>query len=632
MTSQEALPGRLASPVDDARDHVLGPRGAPITLVEYGSYACRHCRAANERIAEVRTQFGDRLRYVFRHLPLPGSELATRAAELAEFTTATEQFWRAHDMLMTRSEMLTEDDLRAVADDLEVEQWSAAERAALAERAATHVAADVESARASGVRYTPTFYINGLRYDGPWDESSFTDAMLGSLGHRVRTAALRFASWAPSTGTLLLLATILAILLANSTLGPAFEAFWHTEAGFVVGDTGLRLSLLHWVNDGLLTIFFLVVGLEIKREFTVGSLASRRSAALPIAAAIGGMLVPALLYVVAIPEGPWTRGWGVPMATDTAFAVALIAMMGQRVPVELRVFLTAAAIVDDIGAIMVVAFVYTTDQHWGYLGLAAIIVALLWILNRSAVYRVTPYLLLGVALWVCVHAGGLHATLAGVVLAAFIPTRQPPNFRTLALQADAILKAEAKHSGEQLRHGPSEPALRALDEIHDRLESPADRMLRNVGPRSSYVVLPLFALANAGVVVSTQVFDTRGILMAAIIAGLVAGKPLGFVAVSALAVRFGFAHKPDAYSWRQLAGAGALAGIGFTMSLFIAGQAFPVAQDFAAAKVAVFSASVLSGIIGVAVLWTAHVQASEPASQPSMSVRSAPRVTAIATN
>jgi NhaA family Na+:H+ antiporter len=613
MSLPEVPTGRLADPVAEARDHILGAAGAPITLVEYGSYACRHCRAANERIAEVRTQLGDRLRYVFRHLPLPGSELARRASELAESATTAEQFWKAHSVLMTRSETLTEDDLRVVADELGVLRRSGAEAAAIARRSAEHVDADVASARASGVMYTPTFYINGRRYDGPWDESSFTDAMLGSLGHRVRTAALRFASWAPSTGTLLLCATVLAVVLANSRFGDGFAAFWQTPAGLVAGDTGLRMSLLDWVNDGLLTIFFLVVGLEIKREFTVGSLASRRSAALPVAAALGGMLAPALLYTLIIPSGPWSSGWGVPMATDTAFAVALVALLGQRVPVELRVFLTAAAIVDDIGAIVVVALVYTVEHDWGYLGAAGAIVVLLWLLNRSAVYRVFPYLVLGVALWYCVHAGGLHATLAGVILAALIPTRPPPNYRTLAMQADAILRAEARHGGEQLRYGPSNAALRALDEIHDRLESPADRMLRSVAPRSSYFVLPLFALANAGVVITPDVFSTRQALVIAIVAGLVMGKPLGFVAISALAVRLGFAHKPAAYSWRQLAGAGALAGIGFTISLFIAGQAFPLAQDFAAAKIAVFSASVLSAALGLAVLWSAPTPVSAPA-------------------
>jgi len=596
---------RFDRPVDDLGDHCLGPKDAPITLVEYGSYACPHCRAANERIAEVRGQLGERLRYVFRHRPLIGSDLARPAAELAEMAATHEQFWDAHATLMTRSAALSQDDLSAVAETLGLTRLGDDTARDRSERARRRVDGDADSARASGVRFTPTFFINGRRYDGPWDESSFTDAMLGSLGHRVRTAALNFASWAPSAGVLLLLASILAIAISNSGIGPEFEAFWRTDFGFTPGASGFRMSLLNWVNDALLTIFFLVVGLEIKREFTVGHLASRRAAALPIAAAIGGMAAPALLYLLLIPPGPWAIGWGIPMATDTAFAVALIAMMGARVPVELRIFLTAAAIVDDIGAIIVVAIFYSGELQFHYLAAAAAITAALAMLNRSGIYRLTPYLLAGVALWACVHAGGLHATLAGVVLAALIPTRPPPDFKTLAMQADAILTEEAQHRGERLRRGPSTPALQALDAIHDRLESPADRMLRTVAPRSSYLVLPVFALANAGVALSMDVLSQHGMLLLAVSAGLVIGKPLGFVLACALAVRLGLAQKPEAYSWRQLAGAGALAGIGFTMSLFIAGQAFPDAGDFAAAKIAVFAASVLSSLIGVALLWSA---------------------------
>ena len=507
--------------------------------------------------------------------------------------------------LMTRSPTLTEDDLVAVAGDLRLAQEDPEATAQAALRAQARVDADERSARAGGVLMTPTFFINGRRYDGPWDESSFADAMLGTLGHRVRSAALDFASWGPSAGVLLLLATVLAVALTNSALGPGFAAFWERDFGFVLGDASFRLTLQHWINDGLLTIFFLVVGLEIKREFTVGHLASRRSAALPIAAAIGGMVAPAALYLLVIPQGPWSHGWGVPMATDTAFAVALIVMMGSRVPVELRIFLTAAAIVDDIGAIAVVAVFYSGDLALGWLAAAALITGALALLNRSRVYRVAPYMLLGIALWACVHAGGLHATLAGVVLALFIPTRPPPDLPTLMVQADTIVAAEARRGDEVLRHGPSVPALQALDAIHDRLESPADRLLRHAGARSSYVVLPLFALANAGVAMTTEVLAGRELLMVAIMAGLVIGKPLGLAAAAALAVRLGLAVKPDAYSWRQVAGAGALAGIGFTMSLFIAGQAFPAAADFAAAKIAVFAASVLSSIIGVALLWGA---------------------------
>jgi Na+:H+ antiporter, NhaA family len=592
---------RLDRPVDSARDHALGVNLAPITLVEYGSYDCPHCRAANGRIAEVREQLGEQVRYVFRHRPISGSELARRAAELIEQAATPDQFWAAHVSLMTRSRSLAEDDLRAVAEELRLGQRTPEQTLAAAQAARERVDADVASAQASGVRYTPTFFINGTRYDGPWDEASFTDAMVGSLGHRARVAALGFASWAPSTGVLLLLAALLALFVTNSGSGGSFAAFWDTPLALNFGAAEFRMPLLHWINDALLTVFFLVVGLEIKREFTVGHLASRRSAALPIAAALGGMAVPALIYVSLVGPGAWQMGWGVPMATDTAFAVALIAILGARVPVELRIFLTAAAIVDDIGAITVVAIFYSDSLQWSALAFALAAVGFLVFLNRAAVYRVWPYVLTGIVLWSLVHAGGLHATLAGVLLAAFIPTR-PPHYRALVAQADAILSAEARHGGEQFRHGPSAPALRELDAIHDRLESPADRLLRHVAPHSSYLVLPVFALANAGVVFAAEVFSGHGRLMAAIIAGLAIGKPVGFMLASWLAVRLGVAEKPAAYSWAQLAGAGALAGIGFTMSLFIAGQAFPVAADFAAAKIAVFTASILSAVIGVGVL------------------------------
>ena len=604
--TQVADTNRLDRPVDPAMDHTLGPPLPDLTLVEYGSYACPYCRAANEEIAKLRDRFGDRLRYVFRQRPITGSDIARRAAALAEAAPDEPSFWQAHVRLMTRSAALAEDDLAEVARGLGDAYDDAARQ-----RGEARVERDVASARASGVRVTPTFFLHGRRYDGPWDESSLAEAMLGSLGHRVHSAAVDFASWAPSTGVLLLLMSVLAVLLVNSPVGHAFMHLWEVPAGFAFAEASFRMPLVRWVNDGLLTVFFLLVGLEIKREFTVGRLANRRSAAFPIAAALGGMALPPALYALVVPAGAWSRGWGVPMATDTAFAIALIVMLGKRVPVELRVFLTAASIVDDIGAIVVVAAFYSGQLHWGYLGAAAGLTLLLALLNRSGVYRPMPYWALGIALWACVHAGGLHATLAGVLLALFIPTRPPPNLNALMAQANAVLTAENARGQEVLRHGPSAPALRALDAIHDRLESPADRTLRAIEPWSSYLVLPLFALANAGVALSAYVFGGREELIGAIALGLVVGKPLGFVVATALAVWTGIAVKPAGYSWRQLLGAGALAGIGFTMSLFIAGQAMPTADDFAAAKVAVFAASIASAILGVALLWK-PLAADEP--------------------
>jgi NhaA family Na+:H+ antiporter len=589
---------RLDRPVDPRHDHLLGPGRADLTLVEYGSYACPYCRVANEEVAKLRDRYGDRMRYVFRQRPITGSDIARRAADLAETAESDVQFWRAHVELMTRSRELTEDDLAAVAADARLPDDPDAR-----EKAKSRVDEDVESARHSGVLVTPTFFINGRRYDGTWDEASLSEAMLGSLGHRVHSAAVDFASWAPATGVLLLLMSIVAVLVVNSPLGSGFVALWQMPFGLTIGNDAFRMSLLEWINDGLLTIFFLVVGLEIKREFTVGRLATRRSAAFPIAAALGGMAVPALVYLWLIPAGPWQHGWGVPMATDTAFAVALIVMLGRRVPVELRVFLTAAAIVDDLGSIVVVALFYSNHFNVSYLLAALAIVGVLVLLNRSGVYRAMPYAVAGVALWAAVHAGGLHATLAGVILAMLIPTRPPPNLGALRAQAATIFDAEMNRSQDVLRHGPALPTLEAIDAIHDRLESPADRTLRAIEPWSSFFVLPLFALANAGVVLAADVVTSHEPLVLAIALGLLVGKPLGLLAGCALAAWTGIAVKPDAYTWRQLAGAGALAGIGFTMSLFIAGQAFPGADDFAAAKIAVFAGSVVAATIGVVVLW-----------------------------
>jgi NhaA family Na+:H+ antiporter len=609
------MPGnRLDRAVDAARDHVLGPADAPITLVEYGSYACPHCRHANEEIAKLRDRFGDRMRYVFRQRPLTGSALARQAAELAECAADDGRFWSVHVELMTRSATLTEEDLRTVAAELGLHEGDAGSAERLA-RATARVEDDERSARASGVQFTPTFFINGRRYDGPWDENSLAEAMLGSLGHRIHSAAVDFASWAPSAGVLLLLATLAAIALTNSAVGPAFQGFWHALAGLEFGGASFRMSLLYWINDGLLAIFFLVVGLEVKREFTTGRLANRRAAALPIAAAVGGLAVPAALYLAVIPDGPWMPGAGVPTPTDTAFAVALIVMLGRRVPIELRIFLTAAAIVDDIGAIAIVAFAYSGELQFTWLAIAAAITTVLWLLNRWSVYRPLPYVLLGIALWAAIHAGGVHATLAGVILALLIPTRPPPNLTTLVAQAQAVIASENRPGESLLRHGPSVPALRMLDSIHDRLESPADRVLRTIEPWSSYFVLPVFALANAGFVLDAGVFEGRAELGLAIALGLVLGKPIGFLLASLFAVHFLKAVKPAAYTWMQLAGPGALAGIGFTMSLYIATRAFPDVGDFAAAKVAVLGASALSAVIGVIILWRArrggHAQSAE---------------------
>jgi NhaA family Na+:H+ antiporter len=593
---------RLVPPVDPRRDHVLGPPDAEMTLVEYGSYACPRCHAVHEVVEGLRSRFGERMRYVFRHLPVAGSEDATRAAELAEYAAETTgRFWEVHEALMERGPAFAEGDFGQIAGDFALPPRDAAHGPALA-AAEARVLADVEGAGRSGARVTPTFFINGRRYLGTWDESSLADAMLGSLGHRIQAAAFEFVRWGPSSGLLLGLATVLALVLSNSPMRSAFQSWWETGFGVRWGGSSIVLSLLDWVNHGLLTIFFIVVGLEIKREFTVGHLASFRSGALPVMAAVGGIALPAVIYaLIAPPE--LRHGWGIPIGTDTAFAVALIVLLGDRVPIELRVFLTAAVIIDDIVAIAVIALFYTGELHTSYLIAGGAVTAVLILLNRAGVYAALPYAVCGVVLWIFLHEAGLHATLAGVILAVLIPTRPPANLHALLAQAATVIHLEGRHAGEAMRPGPSEPALRALDAIHARIDSPADKLLRSVEPWSSYVVLPIFALANAGVAWSPEVFRGHGRLMGAIALALVVGKSIGIVAAAWLAVRSGIAVKPEAYSWRQLIGAGALGGIGFTMSLFIAGQAFPDPAEYAAAKIAIFIASLVAAVLGTIILY-----------------------------
>lgn len=604
MAHARPRPTKLDTPVDPSRDHILGNPDAELTLVEYGNYTRKSCHAAHEVIADLRDRFGERLRYVFRHRPAGDSGIAKRAAELTEYAFATKgEFWPIHDALMKRGPVFKADDFEQIAREFHLPPCDDQHAPAMA-AAKARVQEDVDGAHRSGVIMTPTFFINGQRYEGPWDENTLADAMLGTLGHRVQTAALNFVRWAPSAGLLLLLMSVLAVALANSSFGQAFTSFWNVLWGVQAGSAALLLPLLSWVNDGLLAIFFLVVGLEIKREFTIGRLATLRSAALPVIAAFGGIAVPVLIYLALAPAGPLAAGWAVPIATDTAFAVAIIVLLRARVPVELRVFLTAAVIIDDLVAIGIIAAFYTEAIHLNFLLASAAVTLLLVAMNRCAIYATLPYILLGLVLWVCLHESGLHATLAGVILALVTPARPPPKLHVLMAQAEAILRAETRRHGEELmKHGLSEPAMRELDSIHERTESPTDKLLRSVEPWSSYLVLPVFALANAGVLLSLDVVHTHGSLMLAIVLGLVIGKPVGIVAAAWLAVRFRIATKPAEYSWRQLCGAGALAGIGFTMSLFIAGEAFPKEADFAAAKIAIFTASLVAGVLGAAILW-----------------------------
>jgi len=364
-------------------------------------------------------------------------------------------------------------------------------------------------------------------------------------------------------GILLLLCTIVSLVIANSAWGEGYLHFWHSRVDLSFSSIHLNYSVEQWINDGLMTIFFLLVGLEIERELYAGELSSFSNAILPVVAAIGGMLVPAGIHYLFNSGAPTQNGFGIPMATDIAFALGMLALAGSRVPYSLKIFLTALAIIDDIGAIMVIAVFYNSGVEWLYLGISAGILGTLWLLSKLGVNHLAFYLIPGLVLWYCMMQSGIHPTIAGVLLAFVIP-----------------------FSGEN--------------------ENTASYRLQNILHKPvGYLIVPLFALANTGIVLhegwTSQLTTSNS---AGIIAGLVIGKPVGILLFCFLLVKLSSVKLPLNVGWKNLLGAAILAGIGFTMSIFISNLAFADSETVSYSKISVLIASSLATIFGLSVLFT----------------------------
>jgi NhaA family Na+:H+ antiporter len=399
-------------------------------------------------------------------------------------------------------------------------------------------------------------------------------------------------------GALLVACAGVAFAIANSPAGGAYERFWATPVTLASGGHTLSLSIHGWINDGLMALFFLFVGLEIKREVLAGELTSPRQAALPIAGAIGGMLVPAAIYVLASGGGAAARGWAVPMATDIAFALGVLAIVAPNAPNGLRVFLAALAIVDDLGAVVVIAFFYSGEIAWPAAALAAGVMLVLAVLNLLGVRRLVPYLMLGVLLWYFVHESGVHATIAGVLLAAAIPTRTSINALEFSSAARNLLdEFERTETGDLLvlTSKGQQDAIARLERASEQVTAPLLRLEHELHSFSAFVVMPLFALSNAGVSLRGTSIDR---VTFAVMLGLLAGKPLGIAAGAAAAVWLRLAFLPRGVTWSALHGCAWLGGIGFTMSLFIAILGFEGSPLLDAAKIGILGASILAGIVG----------------------------------
>lgn len=414
---------------------------------------------------------------------------------------------------------------------------------------------------------------------------------------RVTRPFMRFLRIEAVAGVVLFLSTVIALLLSNSPWSARYLAFWDIEAGWTFGAFAFSRSLKHWVSDGLMTLFFFIIALELKRELVLGELRELRMTVLPLAAAVGGMVVPATVFLLLVDGGPGASGWGTVMSTDTAFVIGCLALLGSRVPHSLRLYLLSLAVFDDIGAILVVAIGYGETLHWVALGLAVGGTALVAAFARLGVRSIPVYFALGGCVWLALDASGIHATLAGVVLGLMTPARSWVSDRRLHAIFDRVI---ARPAGEGWSGDTAAGYdLRQAGVAAREASSPIERLEFDLHPWVAFTVLPLFALANAGVPVSAAGLDAR--LTAGIVASFVLGKPVGVVLFSLVAVKLRWAVLPEGLSWGMLAAGSLLTGIGFTMALFIAELAFdPVLLD--SVKLGVMGASVVSGVAGLLAL------------------------------
>jgi len=427
-----------------------------------------------------------------------------------------------------------------------------------------------------------------------------------TLADRLARPLRRFLAIEAASSVLLLAATLVALAAANSPWREGWAHFWHQPLALRLGAYELSLGLAHFVNDALMAIFFFVVGLEIKRELTIGELATRERAMLPVFGALGGMVVPAALYALLQPGGEASAGWGIPMATDIAFAVAALAILGPRVPPGLKVFLLALAIVDDLGAVTVIAIFYTDEIRLAALAAALLGFGLVWGTRLAGVRSYAPYFVVGAGVWLATLGSGVHATVAGVMLGLLTPVHALVERRSLIERVRERAEEALVRIEQATAHGdaPPELLLQEVRTLSREAQSPLEYLTHRLHPWVAFGVMPVFALANAGVPLDASTLgpvEGRGVALAVAV-GLLLGKPIGITLFALAAVRLGLAVLPRGVTAGGILGAGLLGGIGFTMALFITALAFGEGPLAGAAKVGVLSASVLACFAGLAVL------------------------------
>ena len=431
--------------------------------------------------------------------------------------------------------------------------------------------------------------------------------------NRIATPFEHFLHAQTTTGIILMFMTVFALILANTPLTETYAHFFHTKVDLTVGSWSLSHTIHHWINDGLMAIFFFIIGLEIKREILVGELSNIKVAILPILAAIGGMVLPALIYLSINAGGEGAGGWGIPMATDIAFAISALVLLGNRVSPALVTFLVALAIVDDLGAVIVIAVFYTDQINFLPLGLAGVTFLMMVALNRFGIHMILPYFIIGLFMWFFMLESGVHATIAGVIAAMTIPSKPKLTPIDFTMHTKNLLDEYDNYpvTTDHVMHEKQKALLLNIKDRIDAVGTPAARLEHDLHLPVALIIIPLFALANAGISID---FSSIGATIMqpvslGIIAGLIVGKVLGIAGVAWIAVKLGIAKLPEGSSMSQVFGVAFLGGIGFTMSIFVADLAF-LGNDalIFQAKVGILAASLFAGLFGY--VWLRYIAKS----------------------
>ncbi|MFI4933073.1 MAG: Na+/H+ antiporter NhaA [Caulobacterales bacterium] len=620
---------RLIRPVDRRRDHVRGgaARSRRVTVVLYGDYLCPYCRRLRQVIERLREALGERLAYVYRHYPNerahPGAELVSIGAEAAG---RQGKFWEMHDALYGREPPLDRAILLEIAAGLDL-NLSRFKRDLDDAKLRARVAEDHADGARNGVTATPTIFVDGVRYDGAWDFYSMLEALERPVGVQVRRTARAFANLPSSAGLVLLAAAAAALMLANSPLASLYSGFVSAQFGIGPTNGALSLSIAEWCSEGLLAVFFLILGLELRREMVGGALTDWRAAVAPVLAAVGGVAVPAAIYL-AFNSGATAAGWAAPADTGVAFTLGILAVFGARASAGLKVFVATYAIADDVLSILILAVFFPRAIHAEWLLASAAAIGAMITLNRWRIYGAWPYLVATLGLWLSLHLAGVSGALSGIALAACLPRRPVPTAGPLLAQAATAL-AELEHAEHELKRAGADRrrlvetpvwdwASRNLSAAAERLLSPAERAERAVGPWSTYLVLPLFAFTSAGVslVANLGAPAALRVFLGTAIA-LAIGKPIGIALATWAAVKARVGLFPSDAAPMAFLGAALLCGIGDPLSLLMADQAFQNGGYAAVAKIGVLAGSALAAALGALTLTLSPAPATDAQLQDS---------------